>query len=323
MLFAAALAPDRAPLADEWGYHPTDGATARTNPPLMTWVHEKEAAGYGLQWADNSEFRNAGSVQVPWSAYTHSSPLKADTWYWRYRIVDSEGKESAWSQTRRFRIDHDAVVFAKPALRDLKNRIPERHPRLFVRREDLPKLKAYIQGAGREPWEKLLARAGGWARGWPAYGGTVRSRQRQRCGDKPVLVVEPRSNPSGGFRGRDARVRLSAYRRGEVSGGCTALLAVAGALGRRRTDQLHTELRGGKAAGTPAGPRLRLGIRRTQRSRARRGAARVEAAGRGCMEFLGSATGQGTSQPTLRQPCKPALAQAGYHRRNSRRGSMA
>lgn len=178
MLFAGALAPDRAPLADEWGYHPRDGARASTNPPSMTWVHEKEAAGYGLQWADNPEFRNAGSVQVPWSAYTHSSPLKAGTWYWRYRIVDSEGKESAWSQTRRFRIDPDAVVFAKPTLRELKNRIPERHPRLFVRREDLVKLKAYIQGAGREPWEKLLARADGLAAGHPTAEPSVRASAR-------------------------------------------------------------------------------------------------------------------------------------------------
>ena len=41
-----AQTPDRTPLADEWGYRPADGATVPLNPPSLTWVHEKEAAGY-------------------------------------------------------------------------------------------------------------------------------------------------------------------------------------------------------------------------------------------------------------------------------------
>ncbi len=178
MLFAAAPAPDRAPLADEWGYHPPDGVAVKMNPPSLTWVHEKEAAGYTLELADNADFRNAVSVRVPWSAYTHSKPLKAGVWNWRYRIVGSDGNQSAWSRPRRFQIDAKATVFPQPTIAELKGRIPQTHPRLFIRRDQLPALRAYIQGPGRSQWEKLLARAAGLAGGQPTSEPAIRASAR-------------------------------------------------------------------------------------------------------------------------------------------------
>jgi hypothetical protein len=76
----AAQSPDRPPLADEWGYRPADGAPTPVNPPPLTWVHEKTARSYQVQWADNPTFaRPATAGDLPWTVYTHSSPLKPGT----------------------------------------------------------------------------------------------------------------------------------------------------------------------------------------------------------------------------------------------------
>ncbi|MGB9606814.1 MAG: hypothetical protein ACPL88_13145, partial [Bryobacteraceae bacterium] len=59
---AAAQTPDRTPLPDEWGYRPAHGAIVPLDPPSLSWVHEKDAASYELQWARNPDFQGATSV---------------------------------------------------------------------------------------------------------------------------------------------------------------------------------------------------------------------------------------------------------------------
>ncbi len=157
---AAAQSPDREPMADEWGYRPAEGSATPVNPPALTWVHEKTAAGYEVQWADNANFeRAAGSKDLPWTVYTHHAPLKPGTWFWRYRIVRSGGEPSPWSRTRTFRVPPDAVTFPQPAMDELRARIPMRHPRLFVRAQDLPGWREWARGGGSEAWKRLIARA--------------------------------------------------------------------------------------------------------------------------------------------------------------------
>ncbi|MBI4877846.1 MAG: DUF4962 domain-containing protein [Acidobacteria bacterium] len=160
-LVAAAQAPDRAPLADEWGYRPADGAVTPVNPPSLSWVHEKNAKGYQVQWADNPGFARAAEAgDLPWTVYTHNAPLKPGVWYWRYRIAGADGKPSAWSRARRFTIPKDATVFPQPTMAELRARIPKSHPRLFVRGQDLPRLREWARGGGAGSYRKLLESAG-------------------------------------------------------------------------------------------------------------------------------------------------------------------
>jgi hypothetical protein len=160
LAIAGAQAPDRAPLADEWGYRPADGATVPLNPPSLSWVHEAAAAAYEVQWADNARFENAaGAAGLPWSVYTHHAPLKPGRWWWRYRIAGRDGGLSAWSRARSFLAPADAVEFPQPTLEELKRRIPQGHPRLFVRDEDLPRWRQWARGGGRAAYQRLIARA--------------------------------------------------------------------------------------------------------------------------------------------------------------------
>ena len=92
LIAASALAavPDRAPLPEEWGYRPAEGAAVAVNPPSITWVHERDAASYDLEWSRRADFSRAETARgLPWSVYTHDRALAPGTYYWRYRIAGS------------------------------------------------------------------------------------------------------------------------------------------------------------------------------------------------------------------------------------------
>lgn len=179
LLFAAAIlgqTPDREPLPDEWGYRPADGATVPLNPPSLAWVHEPGAAGYLVEWANNPRFENSTSVdRLPWSVYTHHRALAPGRYWWRYRIRTKDGALSPWSRARSFTVPPDATIFPQPTLEELRRRIPAGRPRLFVRAEDLPRLREWARGGGRAAWERLVARAGELASAEPTPEPAVRA----------------------------------------------------------------------------------------------------------------------------------------------------
>lgn len=155
-----AAPPDRDPLPGEWGYRPVDGSTVSLNPPSLTWVHESKALHYTVQWATKPDFSDAVTVeQVRWCTYTHHEPLRPGTYFWRYRVVTAGGP-SEWSRTRRFIVPADAVLFPKPTLEELRQRIPKGHPRLFFRPEEVPRLRAWVKSPeGSRVLEPLRRRA--------------------------------------------------------------------------------------------------------------------------------------------------------------------
>lgn len=157
---APAPAPDRDPSPDEWGYRPVDGAVVPLNPPSLTWVHEKQAAAYDVQWAKTPDFEHAATAEMlPWSVHTHHRTLEPGDYWWRYRKHTRDGNRSAWSRARRFTVPPDAVAFPQPTLEELRRRIGPGRPRLFVRRQDLDRLRAWAAADGRDAWQKLIKRA--------------------------------------------------------------------------------------------------------------------------------------------------------------------
>src|SRR5262245_41229791 len=148
MLLPAGLeVSNRAPKPDEWGYRPANASTVRLNPPSLTWVHEAEAASYTVQWSRSEDFAGAASAAgVPWPTYTHSERLSPGAWHWRYRFVTQDGRESGWSVRRSFVVPADAIDFPMPTRAEQRKRVPKEHPRLLLRPEDLPRLRAATSG---------------------------------------------------------------------------------------------------------------------------------------------------------------------------------
>jgi hypothetical protein len=157
---ASAQSPDRAPLVDEWGYRPVEGERVAVNPPALSWVHEKDAAGYTVEWAREASFKAPVTVRgIPWSVYVHHAPLAAGRYFWRYRIETKDGQGSAWSRARSFIVDQRAIAFPQPPLDELRRRIGAAHPRLFVRASDVERLREWTHGQGKPVFDALIARA--------------------------------------------------------------------------------------------------------------------------------------------------------------------
>lgn len=151
---------NRPALPYEIGYRPADGSTVRMNPPSHTWLHEDEARTYTIQWSSQPDFHDATTItNLPFNVHTHSAPLLAGRYFWRYRFATKEGKTSNWSLTRSFTIPPDAIEFPMPTRAQQRQRVPEGHPRLFMRPEDLPRLRAFGQGPGAKALAALRAEA--------------------------------------------------------------------------------------------------------------------------------------------------------------------
>lgn len=151
---------NRAAKADEWGYRPADGETARMNPPSLTWLHETEAQTYTVQWARRADFSDAETASgFRWPTYTHHTALTAGTYHWRYRFTSRKGETSAWSAIRKFTVPADAVEFPMPTRAQQRERVPQGHPRLFMRPEDLPRLRELARGKLATSFTKLREQA--------------------------------------------------------------------------------------------------------------------------------------------------------------------
>ena len=125
-----------------------------------TWVLEKDAASYTVEWADNARFARSTVIRdLPWSVYTHHAPLKPGRYWWRYRIRGKDGRLSEWSRARSFVVPAEATVFPQPTMEQIRQRIPQGHPRLFVRAEDLERLRVWSRAGGRDAFQRLITRA--------------------------------------------------------------------------------------------------------------------------------------------------------------------
>jgi hypothetical protein len=146
--------------AGEWGYRPADGERVSLTPPTFCWVHEEGAKTYDVQWSTVADFGSVMSVEgVPWNTYTHHTPFEPGVWHWRYRFADATGRRSDWSQTRRVVVVDDAAPFPMPTVEQQRERLPSDRPRLFLRPEDLTRLRAWASGDGASRFEALRAEA--------------------------------------------------------------------------------------------------------------------------------------------------------------------
>ncbi|MCW5553693.1 MAG: DUF4962 domain-containing protein [Verrucomicrobiae bacterium] len=151
---------NRAARPDEIGYRPADGSTVRMNPPSLTWLHETAARTYTVQWSRRADFSDATTTtNLPFNVHTHSAPLTQGQYFWRYRFTDKDGKDSNWSVSRSFTVPADAIEFPMPTRAQQRDRVPQAHPRLFMRPEDLPRLRELASGRDAAAFARLLAEA--------------------------------------------------------------------------------------------------------------------------------------------------------------------
>jgi len=166
-IFSAAVAAVAAPSLDErpagdeeWGYRPAAGAVSEASPPAFCWRPQEGIASWELECGAGEGFEKVAYRVADVGMNVHCPPeaLPPGQYTWRYRGVDAEGDRTGWSQGRTFTIAQEAVSMPMPVREELLARIPKTHPRLFVRPEEMPRLKGLAGGSMRARFDELVSR---------------------------------------------------------------------------------------------------------------------------------------------------------------------
>jgi len=141
----------------EWGYRPAEASVSQTDPPSFSWRPES-----GLRWeiecrrAEGSGGVAHRATDIEFNVYCPPKTFGPGRYAWRYRGKDRKGQFTNWSEPRSFSIAADAAEMPLPSRDELLGRIPKSHPRLFLRPENLPKLRQLAQGEMQSQYEDLV-----------------------------------------------------------------------------------------------------------------------------------------------------------------------
>jgi hypothetical protein len=177
---------ERPAVPEEWGYRPANGTVSQVNPPSFSWRPQK-----GLTWeiecARDTKFGKIEYRAKNLGFNVHCSPrvFKPGAYTWRYRGKDANGRYTNWSRPRTFTIARDAAGMPLPARDELISRIPKTHPRLFLRPENLRRLRKLARGKMKAEYKRLV-------------------QECEKILARPPSTKEPRKYPKGMVRGSEA-----------------------------------------------------------------------------------------------------------------------
>ena len=143
----------------DWGFRPDDGASSATNPPSFSWRPQSKISNWEVRCRPNDGDQGTTYQQggIGWNVHCPSRLFAPGEYRWQYRGLDSQGRRTKWSRERSFTIRKDAVAMPMPGKKELLDRIPKTHPRLFVRPEQLPHFRELAKDELRTQYEKLVA----------------------------------------------------------------------------------------------------------------------------------------------------------------------
>ncbi|MCK4291574.1 MAG: DUF4962 domain-containing protein [Planctomycetes bacterium] len=177
---------ERAAEPGEWGYRPGEGAVSQVNPPSFSWRPDT-----GLTWeiecARDAKFRKIEyrAKDIEFNVHCPPRAFEPGVYSWQYRGKDGKGRYTNWSKSRKFTIASDAAAMAMPGRGELISRIPKGHPRLFMRPENLGRLRGLARGKMKAEYEKLV-------------------KESERLIARPPATKEPQKYPEGTVRGSEA-----------------------------------------------------------------------------------------------------------------------
>lgn len=192
MLFAAPLKLDMTPArSGEWGFRPASDTTIQVTPPAFSWRPQKGAVTYEVECSRVEDMQVVGyrASGIEFSVHCPPEVFEEGAWFWRFRYRDQDGAASPWSPSMPFRIAAGSNRMPLPEKAELLARIPDSHPRLFVRPEQMAELSRLAQG-------KLK----------PAYDGLVKTCEKLL--ENPPSTKEPPTYPEGMKRKSDPWLKI-------------------------------------------------------------------------------------------------------------------
>ena len=139
---------------------PRQGTRPGTNPPVFAWKPIDGAPRYRLQVTHDPEFETlALDLELDEPLHLPEKAFASGRYLWRWSAGESV------SETFEFEITPDAVTLEVPSAEEWLRRFPDVHPRLYLRPEDVPELRASRTGARATLWADLVPVADGC---WPS-----------------------------------------------------------------------------------------------------------------------------------------------------------
>ena len=169
----------------EWGYRPSDSSVSAVNPPSFSW-RPMPGMSWELQCSKDASFSSIiyNAEHIEFNVITPNKPFAQGNYYWRYRGISENGDKTNWSRIRSFTITGDASKMPLPEREELLSRIPDSHPRLFIRPEEIPTLKKRASSDLKNIYERL-------------------STQCKELIENPPDLSEPQLYPNDIVRGSD------------------------------------------------------------------------------------------------------------------------
>jgi len=130
----------------------------QVNPTPFRWLAVPGATSYRVEWARTPDFREATSARSAEPFLLPLQPLEPGGWYWRTRV--EEPAVGPWTAAERFELSADLPRRTLRPWAEYLANIPADHPRAYVKRAELPALRAKAARLGPqlEGW-KAAARA--------------------------------------------------------------------------------------------------------------------------------------------------------------------
>ncbi|MBN1803816.1 MAG: DUF4962 domain-containing protein [Sedimentisphaerales bacterium] len=141
----------------EWGYHLATGSVSMVNPPSFSWRPQKDMT-WEIECAIDSNFNKITYRAENFKFNVHCPSKIFEPWAyaWRYRGKDRNGRYTNWSKTRYFAVAGNAAKMPMPEREELIGRIPKSHPRLFMRPENIGRLRELAKGKMKEDYGRLV-----------------------------------------------------------------------------------------------------------------------------------------------------------------------
>jgi hypothetical protein len=158
--YAGQLKLDETPAKEsEWGYRPADESISNVNPPAFSW-HPQQGLKWQLQCASDSDFTDIKYQlsDIEFNVHCPDTVFKTGRYFWRYRGTDKEGIYTNWSTVRAFTIGEKATEMPLPKKEVLIARVPKNHPRLFVRPENMEKLRTAAKSELKNVFDAIVRR---------------------------------------------------------------------------------------------------------------------------------------------------------------------
>jgi hypothetical protein len=134
---------------------PFAASPLQLNPPTFRWpAKDDEGTVFRLEFSRDATFKDARTEIVSDLFFRPLEPFAPGQWYWRVRADGPAAKD--WVGPESFTISSDLPRWPIAPWSDWVARLPDSHPRIYLRAADLPAFKENARrlGPGLERWRE-------------------------------------------------------------------------------------------------------------------------------------------------------------------------